>query len=101
MIAANIQLAGQVPEELRVLTEMEEFDVSINKKITGNFPSFARHLPKLKSLALHYCGLSGTLPDWMGEMLSLDTLTLSNNDFKGVMPMSIGQLSLLGTYTMC
>lgn len=93
---ANLRLVGQVPDELKVLTSLEDFDISINKKITGTFPSFTKELPQLKYIGLHYCGFSGSLPTWLGEIKSLDTLMLSNNEFDGPLPVSMRQLAQLG-----
>lgn len=46
-------------------------------------------------IGLHYCGLVGVLPAWIGNMKSLHSLVLSNNNFSGVLPASISELKQL------
>jgi len=76
-------LKGAFPDELRLLEDLRFVSVYRNSGLAGEFPSVFRKLPKLEYLALHFCGIKGQLPDWLGEMTSLTSLVLSNNDFTG------------------
>ena len=66
-----------------------------NPGISGEFPNFFKDLNKVKYIGLHYCGLVGVLPAWIGNMKSLQSLVLSNNNFSGVLPASINELKEL------
>jgi Leucine-rich repeat (LRR) protein len=56
-------------------------------------------LTSLTHLLLQKCGLTGSIPSWIGELTNLEYLGLGNNDFTGFVPSEISdlvRLELLG-----
>nr|XP_023919895.1 receptor-like protein 9DC3 isoform X1 [Quercus suber]XP_023919896.1 receptor-like protein 9DC3 isoform X2 [Quercus suber] len=59
-------------------------------------PEFFVNFTNLTSLHLSFCGLNGTFPEKVFQILTLQTLDLSNNELlQGALPDSIGNLAML------
>jgi hypothetical protein len=79
-------LRGEFPDEIALLDELKHISVYHNPGVGGAerlFPGAVRNIPRLEYLAMHFCGLQGPVPTWIGEMTSLTALVLSNNDLTG------------------
>ncbi|GLT65780.1 hypothetical protein SLA2020_381910, partial [Shorea laevis] len=70
-------------------------DLSYNKGLTGSLPESIGNLKKLVNLTLVGCGFTGPIPDTIGYLQQLLYLSLNSNNFKGQIPPSIGNLSNL------
>ncbi|ESQ33421.1 hypothetical protein EUTSA_v10010003mg [Eutrema salsugineum] len=86
-------LWGTISPSLAKLQHLE--DVSFTYlKITGSFPQFLFHLPKLTVLRISGTRLSGPLPANIGT-LSLTDVTIDDNQFTGPIPSSVSNLTRL------
>ncbi|KAF9624079.1 hypothetical protein IFM89_007777 [Coptis chinensis] len=63
--------------------------------LTGSIPQWLRNSTKLQLLDLSLNHLSGTIPNWLGGMQSLFYLDLSNNSLSGDIPSSLTKLESL------
>jgi len=77
-------LAGNLPEELSRLVNLETLDVSHNK-FTGELPFWLRNFVSLTSLTASHNSLSGRVADF-ATLKKLAYVDLSNNQFGGVIP---------------
>uniref|UniRef100_A0A7N0V116 Leucine-rich repeat-containing N-terminal plant-type domain-containing protein n=1 Tax=Kalanchoe fedtschenkoi TaxID=63787 RepID=A0A7N0V116_KALFE len=66
-------------------------DVELNLPFPAGFAS----LPRLRSLVISECNLSGVVPDEVGEFGALQVLDVSSNSLLGVVPAAIGKLQSL------
>jgi len=88
-------LTGEFPNEMNLLEKLELISIYRNPGISGPFPIAMKKLTNLKYLGLHYCDLTGSLPDWLGDLTGLEQLILSNNKLTGTIPASINKLTQL------
>ncbi|GAB4847414.1 hypothetical protein Ancab_026471 [Ancistrocladus abbreviatus] len=79
----------------RINSRVTSMDLSYNKGLTGNLPQNIGELTQLETLILDGCGFSGSIPDSVGSLPQLFFLSLSSNSFSGNIPPSIGKLSNL------
>ncbi|GLT44494.1 hypothetical protein SLA2020_183860 [Shorea laevis] len=91
----SMGLEGQVFSDIPSLTELQTLDLSYNKGLTGSLPESIGNLKKLTILILVGCGFTGTIPDTIGNLQQLTMLSLNSNNFGGRIPPSIGNLSNL------
>ncbi|GLT52146.1 hypothetical protein SLA2020_255010 [Shorea laevis] len=91
----NMGLEGQVFSDIPSLTELQTLDLSYNKGLTGSLPESIGNLKKLTNLNLVGCGFTGPIPDTIGNLQHLAILSLNSNTFEGQIPPSIGNLSNL------
>ncbi|GLT44530.1 hypothetical protein SLA2020_184190 [Shorea laevis] len=92
---ANMGLEGQVFIGIPSLTELQTLDLSYNKGLTGSLPESIGNLKKLVNLTLVGCGFTGPIPDTIGYLQQLLYLSLNSNNFGGQIPPFIGNLSNL------
>ncbi|ESQ33427.1 hypothetical protein EUTSA_v10007598mg [Eutrema salsugineum] len=87
-------LWGNISPSLAKLKHLE--DVSFTYlRISGSFPQFLFHLPKLNAIYISNTSLSGPLPANIGALRNVTNLTLDNNLFTGPIPSSISNLTRL------
>uniref|UniRef100_A0A0R0HQB0 non-specific serine/threonine protein kinase n=1 Tax=Glycine max TaxID=3847 RepID=A0A0R0HQB0_SOYBN len=89
----GLNLAGQLSSAIQSLSELDTLDLSYNTGLTGTIPQEIGNLKKLKSLSLVGCGFSGPIPDSIGSLKQLTFLALNSNRFSGTIPRSLGNLS--------
>ncbi|MEG2555396.1 MAG: leucine-rich repeat domain-containing protein [Odoribacter sp.] len=111
-------LVGQLPENLKYISELKFLNVEQNA-LTGEFPLFLCELknirmidicenqfsgelsskifdhPTLEYLVIYTNGFSGTFPTNVGNCKTLIALLISDNKFVGTLPSSISQLTHL------
>ncbi|XP_057804439.1 leucine-rich repeat receptor protein kinase HPCA1 isoform X1 [Salvia miltiorrhiza] len=92
---ANINLSGQLSSDIAKLSELQTLDLSYNKGMTGPLPQAIGNVKKLSSLILVGCGFSGPIPSSIGSLQELVYLSLNSNGFIGEIPPTIGKLSKL------
>ncbi|KAH6555463.1 hypothetical protein KP509_1Z252600 [Ceratopteris richardii] len=63
-------LGGALPPQIGSLTSLQTLDLSYNTGIVGNLPSELFLLSNLVELFLQNCGLTGTIPDEIGNLRS-------------------------------
>ncbi|CAD5193705.1 unnamed protein product [Musa acuminata subsp. malaccensis] len=92
---------GFIPAALSSLCRLQFLyliDVPINDTLANLEVIFSGCLmSSLQELYLRHSQLSGTLPDWLGNMENLKSLDLSSNFLYGSLPASLGNLSMLQT----
>ena len=82
-----------IPDEVQQLTKLESLHMYFNKEIVGALSAdLFSGLTNLKSLGLMDTGMSGIIPETVGQMTKLTTLALGNNQFHGEIPKSIKNL---------
>jgi Leucine-rich repeat (LRR) protein len=81
----TFQLAGTIPNEIGLLTDLEIFDLHGNS-VTGSIPVTFEKLTGLRKLILSNNGLTGGLPSWLGSLKQLDNLNLGSNQMDGEIP---------------
>ncbi|KAJ6790757.1 putative leucine-rich repeat receptor-like protein kinase [Iris pallida] len=99
-LSSNLNLQGVIPKEVGNICKLHTLDLS--------YVNISRSLPELgdvfsgciktslENLYLFETGLTGYLPDWLGDQLtSLKFLDLSSNNLSGGIPDTIGSLSSL------
>ncbi|KAK9138934.1 hypothetical protein Sjap_009528 [Stephania japonica] len=65
------------------------------RNMTGSFPKFVYHLPRLIFLHIENCKLSGPLPTDIGRLSNLNELGLKGNRFSGPIPNSLRNMKEL------
>ena len=75
---ANLDLAGQLPDDITELSELTELDLS-NNAFTGPIPSDIGNLSKLETLKLDRNALEGAVPISMKNLIALTELNLDYN----------------------
>ncbi|XP_037467659.1 receptor protein kinase-like protein ZAR1 [Triticum dicoccoides] len=91
---ANLSLAGYLPSELSLLSELETLSLPSNR-LSGQIPVAISALQKLTTLDLAHNFLSGQIPAGIGRLASLSRLDLSSNQLNGTLPPSIAELPRL------
>ncbi|CAO2169597.1 unnamed protein product [Urochloa humidicola] len=91
---ANASLAGYLPSELSLLSELQELSLPYNR-LSGQIPVAIAALQKLTTLDLAHNLLSGQVPAGIGRLLSLSHLDLSSNQLNGSLPPAIAGLPRL------
>ncbi|RLM58115.1 hypothetical protein C2845_PM18G09420 [Panicum miliaceum] len=62
----------------------------VNLNTVTDWPHVVSRLPSLRFLRLSGCSLTGTLPEWVGQLTSLVSLDLSRNSYAGPLAEFIG-----------
>nr|XP_043633351.1 receptor-like protein EIX2 [Erigeron canadensis] len=70
---------------------LEELDLT-NSNISGTIPDFIGQLTSIRRLLLDRNKISGPIPHWIGRLSSLEHLELSDNRLVGSLPDGIGYL---------
>ncbi|CAO2211435.1 unnamed protein product [Urochloa humidicola] len=91
---ANASLAGYLPSELSLLSELQELSLPYNR-LSGQIPVAIAALQKLATLDLAHNLLSGQVPAGIGRLVSLARLDLSSNQLNGSLPPAIAGLPRL------
>ncbi|KAI3748952.1 hypothetical protein L6452_12415 [Arctium lappa] len=94
------QLTKPIPKSLGNLCNLREIDLSFNNfhniSLTYLLESFFEcKSPSVESLFLRSTGLSGHLPNQLGQLTHMVHLNLGENDFVGIIPDSIADLSFM------
>lgn len=92
-------LSGQIPSELRMLTQMSMLWLNGNE-ITGSLPSQLGTLSYLARLDLSDNVMRGTIPSEIGNLQRLEDINLGVNHFSGTIPSSLSNLPNLKTVWM-
>ncbi|KZV17824.1 leucine-rich repeat extensin-like protein 6 [Dorcoceras hygrometricum] len=79
---------GKIPDSFRNLHLLYELDVS-NNLLSGNFPSVVLCLPSLKFLDIRFNKFQGKVPPALFDK-KLDALFINNNDFQFTLPKNLG-----------
>nr|XP_043633344.1 receptor-like protein EIX2 [Erigeron canadensis] len=95
-VTLNDLLGGFLGCESRIdrSSPLEELDVS-EGDISGTVPDYIGQLTSLRRIFLYGNRISGPIPHWIGRLSSLEYLDLSNNLLDGNLPHSLGNLSKL------
>jgi hypothetical protein len=91
---ANLSLAGYLPSELSLLSELQTLSLPSNR-LSGQIPVAVSALQKLTTLDLAHNLLSGQIPAGIGRLASLSRLDLSSNQLNGTLPPAIAGLPRL------
>ncbi|PWA37976.1 hypothetical protein CTI12_AA585760 [Artemisia annua] len=94
------QLTNIIPKSLGNLCNLRDIDLSDNYfqniSLTSLLESFKEcKSPRLESLSISSSGLSGHLPNQLGQLMRMKHLDLSLNQISGPIPLWIGGFSLL------
>ncbi|XP_058215919.1 leucine-rich repeat receptor protein kinase HPCA1-like isoform X2 [Rhododendron vialii] len=76
-------------------SRVTSLDLSNNKGLTGTLPQSIGNLTNLSTLMLIGCSFFGLIPDSIGSLQQLTYLSLNSNNFSGPIPNSIGNLNIL------
>ncbi|CAB9524544.1 LRR receptor-like serine threonine-protein kinase [Seminavis robusta] len=89
-------LDGTIPPEISLLREsLEELSISWSLQLKGNIPSEVGMMTRLEFLHFSTTKLSGTLPTEVGQLQSLELLMISGSELVGTLPTELGNLSSL------
>ncbi|KAL6858922.1 hypothetical protein ACP4OV_017924 [Aristida adscensionis] len=91
---ANASLAGYLPSELSLLSELQTLSLPYNR-LAGQIPVAIAALQRLVALDLAHNQLSGPIPAGIGRLVSLSRLDLSSNQLNGSLPPTIAGLPRL------
>nr|XP_043623683.1 receptor-like protein EIX2 [Erigeron canadensis] len=96
------QLTNIIPKSLGNFCNLRDMDLSDNDLGNTDFTNLLESFdkcksPSLESLQLRFSGLSGRLPDQLGQLIHLEHLELEYNHIAGTIPDSIGMLSSMKT----
>ncbi|KAB2009515.1 hypothetical protein E1A91_D10G175600v1 [Gossypium mustelinum] len=79
---------GKIPESFKKLNLLYELDIS-NNQFNGGFPYVVLYLPSLKFLDIRFNQFSGSIPSQLFD-LKLDALFFNNNNFQSSLPTNLG-----------
>ncbi|GMP63532.1 hypothetical protein CsSME_00025175 [Camellia sinensis var. sinensis] len=88
----GVGLIGYLSGDIQGLSELQTLDLSYNNGLTGSLPQSIGNLTKLSNLILISCGFSGPIPETIGSLQQLSILSLSSNSFSGPIPPLMGNL---------
>ncbi|XP_062116780.1 receptor-like protein EIX1 [Humulus lupulus] len=95
------QFYGNVLETKNTSSRCREFGLEFldlgGNRVSGSIPDWLGQLSNLKELHLSNNQLNGTITPFIGRLLTLEHLDLSNNKLIGSLPYSLGQLVHLRT----
>jgi len=91
---ANASLAGYLPSELSLLSELQELSLPYNR-LSGQIPAAIAALQRLATLDLAHNQLSGQVPPGIARLVSLQRLDLSSNQLNGTLPPALAALPRL------
>ncbi|XP_056867122.1 LRR receptor-like serine/threonine-protein kinase FLS2 isoform X2 [Raphanus sativus] len=95
-------LSGTLSPLLDKLQHLQVISLGGHGNITGSFPQFLLHLPKLRYVNIENNRFSGPLPSDISMLSQLEDLSLQGNKFTGLIPNSISNLSrLLQNLNLC
>ncbi|GKV49315.1 hypothetical protein SLEP1_g56071 [Rubroshorea leprosula] len=92
---ASIGLVGQEFIGIPSLTELQTLDLSYNEGLTGSLPESIGNLKKLVNLALVGCNFTGPIPDTIGYLQRLFYLLFDSNNLTGPIPSTLGLVQSL------
>ena len=92
LIIRNVNLVGELPNELFMLDDLETIDISYTN-LSGGLPDNIASAEDLEYLRLDHNNLSGTLPEAIGLLDDLLYLDLGHNNFSGDVPTSLCNIS--------
>lgn len=91
----NNNLYGTIPSEIRLLTNLKEFNL-YNNLIYGIIPSELSQLLNLEALILHTNQINDTIPLWLPSLFKLNIFNIGNNpNIYGILPFNINQIQNL------
>ncbi|XVF66630.1 hypothetical protein PTKIN_Ptkin10aG0052300 [Pterospermum kingtungense] len=91
------RFSGKVPKSFGKLNILFELDIS-NNQFSGEFPYVVLYLPSLKFLDIRYNQFGGIIPSQLFDM-KLDALFFNNNKFRSSLPKKLGN-SLVSVIVM-
>lgn len=89
---ADTLLYGTLPDDIFNLPNLQTLDMSFNVNLTGQL-SMIKWNSSLRYLDLSLTGLSGQVPESIGNLKFLNYLGLSSCNFWGPIPESLGNLT--------
>lgn len=90
-----MQLAGQIPESLKLCRSLQSLDLSGNDLSGAIPPQICSWLPYLVTLDLSGNRLSGPIPSQIVECKFLNALVLTDNKLSGSVPTELSRLDRL------
>jgi Leucine rich repeat len=88
-------LTGDLFPELFGLTGLQELTLDGNKGVSGSIPDAVGQLTNLIALDLDDNAIVGTLPDSLYTLTNLEAIDLNNNSLSGTISYAIGELTKL------
>ncbi|KAK1555902.1 hypothetical protein Q3G72_033123 [Acer saccharum] len=97
---ASMQLAGQLPEHLKLCHSLQTLDLSKNS-LSGSIPAeLCTWLPYIVTLDLSSNSLSGPIPHQIVGCKFLNKLILSDNKLSGSIPYELSRLDRLKDFSV-
>ncbi|XP_054811745.1 probable LRR receptor-like serine/threonine-protein kinase At1g53430 [Prosopis cineraria] len=88
-------MEGPIPPTIALLTNLTQLRITdLNEMTTMRFPDI-ENLKSLKQLVLRNCSITGSIPNYIGQMEDLVALDLSFNKLSGRIPSEIQDLTRL------
>ncbi|KAJ3322754.1 hypothetical protein HDV06_002805 [Boothiomyces sp. JEL0866] len=88
-------LTGTIPDDLCSMSQLQKFKLNSNGGVTGNIPNCIGNLKKLEYLTLGGTALNGPIPKSLSDLSALRILTLDSTNISGNLPPSFGSLNNL------
>ncbi|KAI6687166.1 hypothetical protein NL676_023994 [Syzygium grande] len=83
-------MEGPIPSSISLLTNLTDLRISDLKGPSSDFPNL-QGMSMMQTLILRNCLLTGSIPDYIGEMTRLKTLDLSDNRLTGHVPETMAE----------
>ncbi|XP_028787202.1 MDIS1-interacting receptor like kinase 2-like [Neltuma alba] len=99
LVLGGNQLIGSIPNELGMLKEVVELDLSRNN-LFGNIPATIGNMTNLHHIYLFSNQISGPITWEVGKLYSMETLDLLENNISGSIPPSIWNLANLSNFSV-
>jgi hypothetical protein len=100
--------SGSVPDSIGLCTKLIKLNLW-TCKLKGGLPmglrdlkslGISRHFNEIGELVLYENDFTGSIPEWLCDLVLLESLDLERNEFYGTIPDCIGSLILLSYFNL-
>jgi Leucine-rich repeat (LRR) protein len=95
LVLSSMSITGTLSPAIGALSNLIDLEISFNPGISGSLPQELGNLTKLTTLSLQSCSYSGPIPHTLSNLINLTFLALNGNQLTGTIPSGLGALTQL------